>query len=98
MAEISFEWDEKKNILNRKKHGISFEEAQTVFVDDKALLIHDPDHSYRGERFILLGMSSKLRILIVCHCYCKSDKVIRIISARRATRSEQEYYSERWSR
>ena len=98
MADVSFEWDKKKNTLNKVKHGISFEEAQTVFVDDNALLIYDPDHSCKEERFILLGMSSKLRILIVCHCYRKSDKVIRIISARKATRSEQKYYWERWSK
>ncbi|SRR4030042_2422412 len=98
MSDVFFEWDKKKNTLNKKKHGIFFEEAQTVFVDDNALLIHDPDHSYKEDRFILLGMSSKLRILIVCHCYRKSDKVIRIISARKATRSEQKYYWERWSK
>ncbi|MFZ3116212.1 MAG: BrnT family toxin [Syntrophales bacterium] len=92
MANISFEWDQVKNSLNKKKHGISFEEGQTVFVDENALLLHDPDHSHEEDRFILLGLSSNLRILVVCHCYRKNDKVIRIISARKATHSEQKQY------
>ncbi|MDP2755084.1 MAG: BrnT family toxin [Nitrospirota bacterium] len=96
MANISFEWDEGKRALNKKKHGISFEEAQTVFVDENALLLHDPDHSQEEDRFILLGLSSKLRILVVCHCYRKNDEVIRIISVRKATRSEQKQYWKRW--
>ena len=92
MSDILFKWDEKKNSLNKKNHGISFEEAQTVFVDDNALLIHDPDHSDEKDRFILVGLSSSFRILVVCHCYRKGDDIIRIISARKATRYEQEYY------
>jgi uncharacterized protein len=96
MSNISFEWDEKKNSLNKKNHDISFGEAQTVFVDENALLLHDPDHSQEEDRFILLGLSSSLRILIICHCYRKSDEVIRIISARKATRSEQKSYWNRW--
>lgn len=92
MANISFEWDQDKNSLNKKKHGISFEEGQTVFVDENALLLHDPDHSHEEDRFILLGLSSNLRTLVVCHCYRKNDEVIRIISARKATRSEQKQY------
>ncbi len=92
MANISFEWDQVKNSLNKKKHGISFEEGQTVFVDENALLLHDPDHSHEEDRFILLGLSSNLRILVVCHCYRKNDEVIRIISARKATHSEQKQY------
>ncbi len=92
MANISFEWDEEKRALNKKKHGISFEEARTVFVDENALLLHDPDHSQEEDRFILLGLSSKLHILVVCHCYRKNDEVIRIISVRKATRSEQKQY------
>ena len=95
MQNISFEWDNRKNSLNEKKHGVSFEEAQTVFVDENALLIHDPDHSHEEDRFILLGLSSKFRILLVCHCYRKNDEVIRIISARKATRKEQKQY---WGR
>jgi len=69
MKRLSFERDEKKNLLNKKKHGISFEEAQTVFIDEHGLLIHDPDHSDEEDRFILLGLSSILRALVVCHCY-----------------------------
>lgn len=78
-----------------KKHGISFEEAQTVFVDDNALLIHDPDHSDEEEHFVLLGLSVRLSVLVVYHCYQKSDEVIRIISARKTTRAEQRQYWER---
>ena len=98
MAGISFEWDEKKNLSNKKKHGVSFEEAQTVFIDESALLIHDPDHSDEEDQFILVGLSSQFRILVVCHCYRKSDGIIRIISARRATHHEQKEYWERWSK
>jgi uncharacterized protein len=92
---LSFTWDTRKNTLNRKKHGISFEEAQTVFVDENALLIDDPDHSIDEDRFVLLGLSARLRILVVCHCYREHDDVIRIISARKATLSEQRQY---WKR
>ena len=98
MSNIRFKWDEKKNSLNKKKHNISFEEAQTVFVDDNALLIHDPDHSHEEDRFLLVGLSSSFRILVVCHCYRKGDDIIRIISARKATRYEQQYYWKRWSK
>jgi len=95
MAELLFEWDEQKSVSNKKKHGISFEEAQTVFIDENALLIYDPDHSVEEDRFVLLGMSFKLRLLIVCHCYRKNENIIRIISARKATRPEQKQYWER---
>jgi uncharacterized protein len=95
MKWLSFSWDTRKNALNRKKHGISFEEAQTVFVDENALLIDDPDHSIDEDRFILLGLSARLRILVVCHCYLEQDDVIRIISARKATLTEQRQY---WGR
>jgi len=95
MAELLFEWDEKKSVSNKKKHGISFEEAQTVFIDENALLIYDPDHSVEEDRFVLLGMSFKLRLLIVCNCYRKTENIIRIISARKATRAEQKQYWER---
>lgn len=96
MSIISFEWDKQKNSLNKRKHGISFEEAQTVFVDENALRLHDPDHSQEEDRFILLGLSSNLRILVVCHCYRKNDESIRIISVRKATSSEQKQYWKRW--
>ena len=95
MQPIIFLWDRKKSISNQKKHGISFEEAQTVFIDENALLIHDPDHSEEEERFILLGISARLRILVVCHCYRQDDEQVRIISARKAAREEQNKYWER---
>ena len=88
MNALSFEWDERKSVLNKKKHGLSFEEAKTAFLDENALLIHDPDHSGEEDRFVLLGLSAKLRILVVCHVYRKGDHVIRMISARKASRQE----------
>jgi len=93
--EPSFEWDETKSRANFRKHGVSFEEAQTVFADELGLLIHDPDHSEQEDRFVILGLSSALRTLVVCHCYRGDDDVIRIISARKADRSERALYSER---
>ncbi|MBR4330277.1 MAG: BrnT family toxin, partial [Candidatus Riflebacteria bacterium] len=89
-----FEWDENKNNINKKKHNISFEEAKTVFYDTNALLISDPEHSVDEERFILLGLSKNLNLLIVCHCYRSSETVIRIISARKATKNETRQYNE----
>ena len=98
MAALRFEWDNRKNAQNRRKHGISFEEARTVFFDEHALLIADPDHSEHEERFILLGLSSALRTLVVCHCYRRQGDVVRLISARRADRQEREEYEVRWIR
>ena len=92
MLSIVFSWDDKKNEANKKKHNISFEEAQTVFFDENALEYFDPDHSEDEDRFLMLGMSYLLRILIVAHCFRKSDSEIRIISARKATKKEQEEY------
>ena len=93
MASVGFTWDPDKNLLNQAKHdGISFEEAKTVFYDDFARLIHDPDHSDEEDRFLLLGLSENPRLLIVCHCYRDSDSVIRIISARKATKKEVSVY------
>lgn len=92
---MRFEWDERKNASNRKKHKVSFEEARTSFFDEDALLRDDPDHSDLEDRFVLLGMSSTLRILVVCHCLREEGDVIRIISARKATRHEQSQYRER---
>jgi uncharacterized DUF497 family protein len=92
MKKIVFEWDENKNRSNIKKHGISFEEAQTVFYDENATEFFDEDHSEKEERFILLGLSHKIRVLIVCHCLREED-VIRIISARKATKKEQRNYT-----
>ena len=94
MDNIKFEWDETKNRTNQKKHGISFHEAKTVFYDSEARVIDDPEHSEEEDRFIILGLSKKANLLIVCHCYRDSDSVIRIISARKATpRESQQYYS-----
>lgn len=89
---LSFEWDERKNEINKVKHKVSFEEAQTVFYDERALVIDDPEHSQEEERFIILGMSTRANLLIVCHCYRASDTVIRIISARKATKMESMHY------
>ena len=89
---IQFDWDKNKNIINQKKHGISFEEASSVFYDERAILFDDPEHSIQEERFLLLGISNNSRVCIVCHCYRESDTVIRIISARQATRREENRY------
>jgi len=96
MFEIRFEWDQKKNTLNKKKHGVAFEEGQTVFADEHGLVLDDPDHSEGEGRFVLLGLSSNLHLLVVSHTYRKDERVIRIISARKATRSEQKQYWSRW--
>jgi uncharacterized protein len=95
VAELSFRWDPAKDTINRRKHGIGFAEAATVFYDDDALLVADPEHSQEEDRFLLLGLSSRLRALVVCHCYREAHDVIRIISARRADRSEREQYNKR---
>ena len=92
MDSIKFEWDELKASSNVNKHGVSFEEARTVFYDERAKLIGDPDHSENEDRFILLGLSSSLRAIIVCHCYRSEGNVIRIISARKATTNETKAY------
>lgn len=93
MDELHFEWDDAKNEINKKKHHISFEEARTVFYDEAALVIDDPEHSQEEERFIILGLSQRANLLVVCHCCRASDTVIRIISARKATKSEREQYT-----
>ena len=96
MAELRFEWDKRKEKVNVKKYGISFDEARAVFYDENAIQFFDPDHSDDEDRFILLGMSFKLRILVVCHCFRESDTVIRITSARKADGDEEnEYWSYR---
>lgn len=92
MKSISFEWDKKKATSNLEKHGISFEEAKTAFWDPNARIIHDPDHSEDEDRFILLGLSEAMNILLVCHCYKESDETIRIISARKASKKEANNY------
>lgn len=92
MTTIHFEWDEPKAKANIKKHGVSFEEAKTVFHDERTRLIPDPDHSENEDRFVLLGCSSALKLLVVCHCHRADGNVIRIISARKASRQEAKSY------
>ncbi len=92
MNTLRFEWDDRKAAANFKKHGVRFEEAQSVFVDERAKLIDDPDHSEDEDRFVLLGLSSTLRLLLVCHCYRGEGNVIRIISARKAIARETKSY------
>lgn len=92
MPSLRFEWDPRKAAVNRRKHGVSFEDARSVFADERARLIDDPDHSEDEDRFVLLGLSSSLRLLVVAHCYRAEGKTIRIISAREAAREEEAYY------
>ena len=92
MKKISFKWDIKKAESNKKKHKISFEEAKSVFYDDSAIEFFDTEHSPKEDRFILLGISSILRILVVCYCTRENNTIIRIISARKATKKEQKFY------
>ena len=92
MSALYFEWDDRKAAANVKKHGVSFDEAKSVFVDECARLIDDPDHSEDEDRFVLLGLSSALRLLLVCHCYRSESNVIRIVSARKATAKEAKSY------
>ena len=91
---IRFEWDNVKNKGNIRKHGVSFETAKSVFFDENARLIPDPDHSKDEDRFLLLGMASDLKLLIVAHCYRDSENTIRIISARKATNRESRQYGD----
>ncbi len=92
MSSIQFEWDPRKAQANLRKHKVSFEDAQSVFSDEHALLIDDPDHSKEEDRFVLLGLSQGLRLLVVVHCYRAEGRVIRIISARKADTDEQSVY------
>ena len=94
MNEMTFSWDDRKERSNQSKHGVSFEEATTAFADENARLKHDPDHSQDEDRFILLGFSAKLRILVVAHAYRQNETEVRIISARKATRKERKQYGE----
>jgi uncharacterized protein len=97
MGELRFEWDPAKAAANERKHRISFSEAETVFSDEHALLLDDPDHSSPDEeRFILLGLSAGLRVLVVVHGYRAPDDTIRLISARKATPPERRHYTARW--
>lgn len=92
MDGLKFAWDRRKEAANREKHGVSFAEAKTAFFDENARFMADPDHSDEEDRFILLGLSSQLRLLVVCHCYREDQETIRIISARKANRSERRDY------
>ena len=96
MRPVRFEWDPSKAVANLRKHGVSFEEAETAFADDHALLLDDPDHSEDEDRLLLLGMSARLRVLVVVHAFREAESVIRLISARKATRSERAQYDARW--
>ena len=94
MVDLTFEWDNRKDKANLKKHGVSFEEARSAFFDENALQFYDPDHSETEDRFILLGASHKLNTLVVCHYFREEETVIRIISARKADADEEKTY---WS-
>jgi uncharacterized DUF497 family protein len=97
VAELRFEWDPRKDAENQRKHRVSFEEAESVFSDEHALLIDAPEHSTTEDRFVLLGLSVRFRVLLVVHSYREQDAVIRIISARRATKQERRRYDQRWT-
>ncbi len=92
MDKIIFDWDENKNLINIEKHGVSFDEAQTVFFDDNAIQYWDNEYFNKEQRFLMLGMSSRYRILLIVHCYREDDSVVRIISARKATNKERNEY------
>lgn len=92
MFDLKFTWDPKKSQVNIKKHGVSFEEARTVFYDENAIEFYDDTHSENEDRFLMLGISSGLRLLLVCYCYLEKAETIRIISARKATKNESKYY------
>jgi len=92
---LKFDWNEEKNIKNVKKHGVAFEEAKTVFQDEMAYEIFDEKHSDDEDRYIIIGLSSKTRELLVCHCYRNGGDIVRIFSARRATKPEITIYERR---
>ena len=94
MNDLKFEWDTNKNHTNQAKHKISFEEAKTVFYDTSAIIIDDPDHSEEEERFIIIGLSRAVNLLVVCHCCREEESGVRIISARKATKTETKQYME----
>jgi uncharacterized DUF497 family protein len=92
MSDLRFEWDERKNQVNRRKHGVSFEEARSVFFDENAVEFYDDEHSEWEDRFLMLGLSARLRMLLECYCHRARGSVIRIISARKATKKEQQFH------
>jgi uncharacterized DUF497 family protein len=95
MSDLRFTWDPRKAAANERKHGVTFDEATTMFLDDDALLMVDPDHSTDEDRFLLLGLSARLRLLVVCHCVREAGEVIRLISARKADKPERSQYNEK---
>ena len=98
MFALRFEWDPVKEAANQREHGVSFKEASTVFADELGRFKADPDHSEDEDRFLLLGLSASLRVLVVSHCYRQGDDMIRIISARKATRKERNQYRRGWQK
>jgi uncharacterized DUF497 family protein len=95
MKKIKFEWDEHKAQSNLNKHGVSFEEAVSVFYDELAIEFYDELHSEWEDRFLLLGISKRMNLLLICHCYREQNGTIRIISARKATKNEAKHYEKR---
>jgi uncharacterized DUF497 family protein len=96
MLKLVFDWNETKSASNAKKHGVTFDEAQSVFYDENAIQFFDPEHSEEEDRFILLGTSFKSKTVVVCHCFKEEETKVRIISARKADKDEQQaYWSER---
>ena len=96
MSALRFEWDPKKAAANERKHGVTFDEDTTVFSDDHGVLLDDPDHADDEDRFLLLGLSANLRTVVVCHAYQAAEDVIRLISARKATKRERGAYARGW--
>ena len=94
MKELDFQWDPRKDVENQRKHGVSFQEAESAFKDENAIQYFDPDHSDKEDRFLLLGLCTKLRLLVVCHCFLESELIVRIISARKANAREERHYRE----
>jgi len=92
MNGLHFEWDPVKSKANLDKHGVTFEEAITAFYDEAAIEFYDDEHSEWEDRFLLLGLSSDMKLLLACHCYRSEEGVIRIISARKATKNEAKHY------
>ena len=92
MRELQFAWDPNKARANLDNHGVPFEEARSVFYDEYAVEFYDDEHSEWEDRFLLLGLSSRFRLLMVCHCYREEEGIIRIVSARKATQAESKHY------
>jgi uncharacterized DUF497 family protein len=94
---LEFDWDDAKNAENKRKHRVAFEEAETVFYDERAVMVDDDDEAAE-ERLVLIGLSASLRVLVVCHTYRRREQLIRLISARKANRAERTDYERRWKR